>query len=136
MSRFCPTLARPSLADHSIFFLDGKIRECKNIAATLNQYCFALGQTINLNKYEIYFSMRRPSNLRRIIAHELQVPGPTCSLCQQHTKTAEHLRLDESSVDRPRTRHKDLGSSPNSLEHMETQKQTLSSQSKDQIGGI
>lgn len=46
----CPTLSHLLFADDSIFFLDGKVKECQNLADILNQYCMATGQAINLNK--------------------------------------------------------------------------------------
>lgn len=55
LSRFCPTSSHLLFADYSIYFLDGMISECKNIAAILNQLYFTLGQTTNLNNYRIYF---------------------------------------------------------------------------------
>ncbi|XP_056159965.1 uncharacterized protein LOC115665687 [Syzygium oleosum] len=39
-------------SDDSIFFLDGKIQECENLASVINQYYFASGQAVNLNKSE------------------------------------------------------------------------------------
>jgi len=70
----CPTLSHLLFADDSIFFLDGKVKECQNLATVLNQYCMATGQAINLNKSGIFFSSSCPQNLRRNMAGELRVP--------------------------------------------------------------
>lgn len=50
ISRYCPTLSHLLFADDSIFFLDGKLVKCQNLAMILNQYCYATGQEINPNK--------------------------------------------------------------------------------------
>ncbi|XP_039161281.1 uncharacterized protein LOC120289944 [Eucalyptus grandis] len=50
------------------------IMECQNLADILNQYCFASGQAINLNKSGIYFSKGCPTDLRRNMASALRVP--------------------------------------------------------------
>lgn len=51
----CPTLTQLLFVDDSIFFLDGTVMECQNISSILNQYCFATGQVVNLNKSGIFF---------------------------------------------------------------------------------
>lgn len=43
------------------------------MASILNQYCFASGQSINLNNSEIFFSMGCPHNLKSNLASELRV---------------------------------------------------------------
>lgn len=55
-----PTLSHLLFADDAIFFLDRTIREAQNLANVLNQYCFASGQAINLNKLGIYFGKDCP----------------------------------------------------------------------------
>lgn len=50
LNRNCPTLSHLLFANDSIFFLDGKLSECQNLANILNKYCVATGQVINLNK--------------------------------------------------------------------------------------
>ncbi|KAL3722016.1 hypothetical protein ACJRO7_034376 [Eucalyptus globulus] len=42
LNRWCPTLSHLFFADDAIFFLDGKIQECQNLANILNQYCLAM----------------------------------------------------------------------------------------------
>lgn len=74
MNSSCPTLSHLLFADDAIFFLDMKIRECQNLAAVLNQYCFATRQAINLNKSGIYFSNGCPSSLKENMERELRVP--------------------------------------------------------------
>lgn len=74
LNRHCPTLTHLLFADDSIFFVDGKITECQNLAAVLHQYCFATSQAINLNKSGIHFSAGCPQNLRTNMAQELRVP--------------------------------------------------------------
>jgi len=50
LNKFCPTLSHLLFADDVIFFLDGTIVECQNLAHILNQYYYASGQAVNLNK--------------------------------------------------------------------------------------
>jgi len=57
-----------------LFFLDESLQECQNVAAILNQYCYALGQAINLNKSGIFFSKDSPSLLRDNVKREPRVP--------------------------------------------------------------
>lgn len=70
----CPTLSHLLFADDAIFFLNGTITEAQNLANILNQYCFALGQAINLNKSGIFFGKGCPHSLKSNIAHQLRVP--------------------------------------------------------------
>lgn len=81
----CPTLSHLFFADDSIFFLDGTIVECQNLASILHQYCYASGQAINLNKSGIFFSKGCPNRLRRNMAAELRVP--------EIMKTGKYLRI-------------------------------------------
>lgn len=74
LNRFCPSLAHLFFVDDSIFFLDGKIQECQNLAAVLHQYCFASGQAINLKKSGIFFSRGCPQSLRDNMVRETRVP--------------------------------------------------------------
>jgi len=71
---YCPVLSHLLFTDDSIFFLDGKVKKSQNLALVLNQYCYAYGQEINLNKSSISFSMGCPQRLRRNMAGELRVP--------------------------------------------------------------
>lgn len=48
--------------------------ECRNLTLTLNQYCHAIGQAINLNKSGVSFSKHCPITLRRNLAQELRIP--------------------------------------------------------------
>lgn len=73
MNTSCPTLSPLLFADDYIFFLNGTILECQNLATILHEYCFASGQAINLNKSGIYFSKFYPATLRRNMATELRV---------------------------------------------------------------
>jgi len=74
LNRFSPTLSPLLFADDSIFFfLDGTIMECQNISTILNQYCYASGQAISLNKSGIYFSKGRPHLLIGNMAKELRL---------------------------------------------------------------
>lgn len=70
----CPTLSHLLFADDSIFFLNGTITECQNVASVSSQYCLASGQAVNLNKSGIFFCKDCPPNLRRNMAEELRVP--------------------------------------------------------------
>lgn len=74
LNTHCPTLSHLLFADDAIFFLDGTILECQNPATILNQYCFATGQVINLNKSGVYFSRGCPPSLKQNLAQELKVP--------------------------------------------------------------
>lgn len=70
----CPTLSHLLFADDAIFFLKGTITEAQNLANILNQYCFASGQAINLNKSGIFFGKGCPHLLKSNPANELRVP--------------------------------------------------------------
>lgn len=61
-------------ANDSVFFLDGSLQECQNVAAVINQYCYASGQAINLNKSGIFFSKDCPPSLKENMMRELRVP--------------------------------------------------------------
>lgn len=39
----CPILSHLLIANDAIFFLDGTVNECLNLANVLNRYCFASG---------------------------------------------------------------------------------------------
>lgn len=54
--------------------MDGTLLECQNLAAVLNQYCFATGQAVNLNKLGVSFRSGCPINLQRNLAQQLRVP--------------------------------------------------------------
>lgn len=56
LNRYCPVLSHLLFTDDSIFFLDGKIQECQNLALILHQHCYATGQKINLDKSGVMFS--------------------------------------------------------------------------------
>lgn len=43
LNKYCTTLSHLLFADDAIFFLDGTVKECQNLAAIENQYCFATG---------------------------------------------------------------------------------------------
>lgn len=60
LNRTCPTLSHLLFANDSIFFMNGTILECQNLAMILNQYCLAAGQEINLNKSDIFFNKGCP----------------------------------------------------------------------------
>lgn len=74
LNRYCPTLSHLLFVDDAIIFMDGTVRECQNLANLLNQYCYATGQAINLNKSGVFFSKGCPLTLKSNMAHELQVP--------------------------------------------------------------
>lgn len=74
LNRWCPTLSHMFFADDAIFFLDGKLLECQNLANIINQYCFATGQAINRNKSRIFFSKECPLSLQENLAGVLQIP--------------------------------------------------------------
>lgn len=74
LNKHCSALSHLLFAYDSIFFLDGKLKECQNLAAILHQYCFASRQVVNLNKLGIYFSKDYPSELRNNMSRELRVP--------------------------------------------------------------
>lgn len=74
LNRYCPTLSHLLFAGDSIFFLDGKVQECQNLALILNRYCYASRQAINLNKFGMLFSSNCPPNLKRNMANALRVP--------------------------------------------------------------
>lgn len=57
LNRWCPTLSYLFLADDPIFFLDGWLQECQNLANILNQYCLATEQAVNRNKSRIFLIM-------------------------------------------------------------------------------
>lgn len=73
LNRFYPTLNHLLFADDSIFFLNGTIQECENVSTVLNQYCYASGQAINLNKSGIFFSKGCPQMLRDNMARTLRI---------------------------------------------------------------
>ncbi|XP_039170230.1 uncharacterized protein LOC120294289 [Eucalyptus grandis] len=85
LNRHCPTLSHLFFADDSIFFMEGSLLECQNLTNILNQYCFASGQAINLNKSGIHFSKDCPESLRRNMASMLRVP--------EITKTGKYLGI-------------------------------------------
>lgn len=60
LNRTCPTLSHLLFANDSIFFMNGTILECQNLAMILNQYCLAARQEINLNKSDIFFNKGCP----------------------------------------------------------------------------
>lgn len=71
LNRSCPTLSHLLFADDAIFFMNRTIRECQSLAAVLNQYCYAMGQVINLNKSGIFFSKGCPPELKGHMAQEM-----------------------------------------------------------------
>jgi len=74
LNRNCPTLSHLMFADDAIFFLEGTITECQNLGQILNEYCYATGQEINLNKSGVYFSGNCPAALKHNLATQLRVP--------------------------------------------------------------
>lgn len=74
INRWCTILSHLFFADDTIFFLDGKLKECQNLANVLNQYCLATGQAVNRNKSGIFFSKACPISLQENLANELRVP--------------------------------------------------------------
>lgn len=54
VNKHCPKLSHLLFADDVICFLDGTITECQNLHLILNQYCYATGQAINLNKSGVF----------------------------------------------------------------------------------
>ncbi|XP_039165786.1 uncharacterized protein LOC120292010 [Eucalyptus grandis] len=74
ITRNCPKLSHLMFADDAIFFLDGNLTECQNIAQILSQYCYATGQAINLNKSGVVFSGNCPEALKHNLATQLRVP--------------------------------------------------------------
>jgi len=56
----CPTLSHLLFVYDSIFFLDGKVRECQQLVDIFNQYRMVTGQAIKLNKSETFFSSGCP----------------------------------------------------------------------------
>lgn len=74
LNGYCPSLSHLLFANDVIFFLDGKVIKSQNLVDTLNQYCYAMGHAINLNKSGIFFSPGCPQNLRRNMARALRVP--------------------------------------------------------------
>lgn len=74
LNRWCPTLSHLFFADDDIFFLDGKLLECQNLANIINQYCYATGQAINRNKSSIFFSKFCPLSLQENLAGVLRIP--------------------------------------------------------------
>jgi len=74
LNRWCPTLSHLFFVDDTIFFLDGKVLECQNLANILNQYCLAIGQAVNRNKSGIFFSKACPSTLKENLAQQFQIP--------------------------------------------------------------
>lgn len=77
ISRWCPVLSHLFFVDDVIFFLYGKLRECRNLANVLNQYCLATVQAVNRNKSRIFFSKVCPLSLQENLANELRVPVMT-----------------------------------------------------------
>lgn len=74
LTRNCPKLSHLMFADDAIFFLDGNLTECQNLAQILSQYCYAAGQAINLNKSGVSFSANCPEALKHNLATQLRVP--------------------------------------------------------------
>lgn len=74
LNRWCPTLSHLFFADDAIFFLEGKLLECQNLANILNQYCLATGQAVNRNKSGMFFSKNCPNSLQVNLAREFRVP--------------------------------------------------------------
>lgn len=74
LNRSCPMLSHLLFAYDSIFFMNGSILECQNLAMILNQYCLGAGHEINLNKSSIFFSKGCPQSLKENMARELRVP--------------------------------------------------------------
>lgn len=74
LNRWCPTLTHLFFADDAIFFLDGSVQECQELANILNQYCFATGQAINRNKSGIFFSKGCLDRLKDNLAQEIRIP--------------------------------------------------------------
>lgn len=70
----CPTFSHLLFADDAIFFLDDTIREAQSVSNVPNQYCYATGQAINLNKSGLYVGRDCPHNLKQNLASELRVP--------------------------------------------------------------
>lgn len=70
----CPILSHLFFADDAIFFLDGTLMEAQNLSNILNCYCFASGQSINLNKSGVFLGASCPQHLKNNIAAELRVP--------------------------------------------------------------
>lgn len=50
LNRYRPTLSHLLFVDDAIIFMDGIVGECQNLSNLLNQYCYVIGQAINLNK--------------------------------------------------------------------------------------
>jgi len=73
-NRWCPTLSHLFFADDAIFFLDGSLLECQNLANILQQYCLATGQAVNRNKSGLFLSKTYPHTLKHNLASELRVP--------------------------------------------------------------
>lgn len=74
LKRSRPSLTNLLFADNSIFFLDGTIKECQNVAEVLNQYCYTYNQAIHLNKLRTFFSRKCPQRLKHNLLMELCVP--------------------------------------------------------------
>ncbi|KAI3436989.1 Toprim domain-containing protein [Psidium guajava] len=67
LNKSCPTLSHLFFADNSIFFLEGKLIECQNLALILNQYCYASGQEINRNKSGLSWGKPVQSSYKRAL---------------------------------------------------------------------
>jgi len=74
LNKWCPTLSHMFFADDAIFFLDGKLIECQNLANIVNQYFFAAGQAVNRNKSEIFFNKACPLSLQENLEGALRIP--------------------------------------------------------------
>lgn len=85
LNRNCPTLSHLLFADDYIFFLNGTVLECQNLASILHQYCYASRQAINLNKSGTNFSKGCPGSFKRNMAAKLRVP--------EILKTGKYLRV-------------------------------------------
>lgn len=89
LNQNCPTISHLLFADDFIFFLDGTVLECQNLATILHQYCYAFGQAINLNKSWLFFSKGCLDSLRRNMVLVLSVP--------EIAKTRKYLGIPSNS---------------------------------------
>ena len=69
-----PILSHLLFADDSIFFSTASIWDCQVLADVLNQYCYATGQLINLNKSSIQFSKNTSVQLQQDLAFFMRMP--------------------------------------------------------------